>query len=542
MTETMKQAGWPGTNSGALRLRRVMLWALPCCVLLIPNVLPAVEVAPSDVTAAVETWVRQMTADGRGDAVVDHLESYPADGRVVAYIAHLRDGGYCICGADDALLPVTLYRAKGTYDPRDPNYQMILRDISRRLALIEAARARGGVGLEPYQDLLAQRRLEWQALAARRVPPSGPDRGDRAVPTSMTLHVTSCWHQGSPYNDDCPILTPGSDEHSVTGCVATATAQIMYYWKWPSNGVGGGGVYYPYRYSTGWLTEYLASAPAIPSDYAGRLQYNSYWHWLQMDGYWDNSIYYAGRGLSTDSAYLAAFDNLWARMTQGSANYSANFGMTSYYWNLMQDVHSDPPDAGDVEVAQFNEQVGIAELMDYGLWGSGSDHEKAEHALEVHFQYDPDSYNTTRNESTMMTEIQWLRPVQLAGAQDNPPGGHSWVVCGYNSGVSPVQFLMNFGWGGGSADWYSVDQVFPIGQTNLIQIAPFNMVKFVGSAASGDGSPSNPYHDIAQAASLAPDHATLIFKASSNNTFAGTSLTLNRPMTLRGYLAVIQPQ
>ena len=39
------------------------------------------------------------------------------------------------------------------------------------------------------------------------------------------------WNQNAPYNDSCPILESGS--HAATGCVATAMAQVMYYWQYP---------------------------------------------------------------------------------------------------------------------------------------------------------------------------------------------------------------------------------------------------------------------------------------------------------------------
>lgn len=41
--------------------------------------------------------------------------------------------------------------------------------------------------------------------------------------------ISTKWGQGSPYNIKCP---------GVTGCMATALAQIMYYYKWPQTGVG----------------------------------------------------------------------------------------------------------------------------------------------------------------------------------------------------------------------------------------------------------------------------------------------------------------
>ena len=44
------------------------------------------------------------------------------------------------------------------------------------------------------------------------------------------------WGQDSPYNLMCPTLSNGNK--AAAGCVATAMAQIMYFWQWPYVGVG----------------------------------------------------------------------------------------------------------------------------------------------------------------------------------------------------------------------------------------------------------------------------------------------------------------
>ena len=43
------------------------------------------------------------------------------------------------------------------------------------------------------------------------------------------------WNQDAPFNDDCPTV---NGTHTVTGCVATALAQIMKYHNWPQTGTG----------------------------------------------------------------------------------------------------------------------------------------------------------------------------------------------------------------------------------------------------------------------------------------------------------------
>ncbi len=53
--------------------------------------------------------------------------------------------------------------------------------------------------------------------------------------SSVEPLIKSKWSQSSPYNNLCPMDAGG---RAVTGCVATAMAQIMYYHKWPVHGHG----------------------------------------------------------------------------------------------------------------------------------------------------------------------------------------------------------------------------------------------------------------------------------------------------------------
>ncbi len=46
------------------------------------------------------------------------------------------------------------------------------------------------------------------------------------------------WDQGTPYNNMCPIITDSTSERAVTGCIATAMAQVMKYHRWPVHGTG----------------------------------------------------------------------------------------------------------------------------------------------------------------------------------------------------------------------------------------------------------------------------------------------------------------
>lgn len=50
--------------------------------------------------------------------------------------------------------------------------------------------------------------------------------------------LTTQWGQGCFYNEKCPADPQGPCGHAVTGCVATAMAQIMKYWNFPNTGIG----------------------------------------------------------------------------------------------------------------------------------------------------------------------------------------------------------------------------------------------------------------------------------------------------------------
>lgn len=58
------------------------------------------------------------------------------------------------------------------------------------------------------------------------------------LPDSVGPLLTTTWDQGQYYNSLCPADTNGPDGHALTGCVATAMAQIINYWGYPIHGRG----------------------------------------------------------------------------------------------------------------------------------------------------------------------------------------------------------------------------------------------------------------------------------------------------------------
>jgi hypothetical protein len=526
---------------------RILRSVVYMCLIGFPLCLQGEELTEQQVQTAVETWVRHVTADARPDAVIVEMEPYLVDGRTAAYIAHLAEGGFCLCGNDDLVLPVYLYCPQDRYDPENPNFQYVLWEIyARTEALTQAVRERSLI-IQEHEPELASRSLSWQELAAGRVPErvfSGEEA--MAAPSMMELAFTPVWGQGSPYNDQCPELPPGSGIHTIVGCTATMTSQLMYYWQWPHAGVGSHSVAYHWRWRNIWDEEPLATNPNIPANWGGggRLEWTAASGGrLRMNGDWDISVYNSARQISSDAAYLSALEILWNRLNQTITTCNANFGATTYDWSVMQDSHTDPPDDGDADVAELCYQVAVSIDTSFGIWASGSDNWRVPDPIVNFFQYDPDISYGPPVTSQMQEEIQWLRPLGFSGS--GPPGGHAWVVFGYNTSTS--QYKMNMGWPGqgNNIGWYALDNIpldLNANHRQLIRIAPSNVVQFVGNTGSGDGSPDNPYEGIEEALQNAPDAATLIFKAGSINTFTSSPLVLNRPLTLKGYnVTIIKP-
>jgi hypothetical protein len=504
------------------------------------------------IKTAVETWVRTWTPDARPDAKVVSLLPYEEDGEVCAYIARLAGSGFCLCGAHELVLPVYYYSPEGRYDPKSPGCRYLLSEIAARFKYLRDALARNDPKIAPYRKELKVRASDWSMLSRGRTPPSRPSGRQTPDPIMMELPLTCKWDQISPYNDDCPSLSPSPwNERVVLGCNATAMAQHLYYWQWPYQGAGQHAWSYQYRWRTigSWDSEPLTVDPKIPANwpagYVGecqyeRLRFNGKNQQLEMTGYWDQSLFDAAYNLSKENAYRSALTTLWNRLTPAAFSDWVYPGSTIYDWSLMTDMHTDPVDPGDQEVAELCHHVSTTIESVWGIGGTCSDHDLQAAALVNHFWYDTDVHQIDIDPDAMVTEIQWLRTTGMGGSNADG-GGHAWVIHGYDASFPNWFFLMNMGWGGNGDDWYTLDDVpkdLILNQKNLIHVAPL-LVRFVGAADPGDGSPNDPYQNIEEAVAEAPDYSTLIFKAASYNTFAGSSLLIDKPMVLKGHGVLI---
>jgi hypothetical protein len=149
---------------------------------------------------------------------------YKADGQPMFYAFQLNPG-FVIISADDAYTPVIGYSFEGSFDfeAAPAHYKGFLLNYANQ---VKYARENNITATPEFE-------AAWNELRQEDVTSLGIMR-DRDV--QPLLHHN--WDQGSPYNIMCPEDASGPGGHVWVGCVATAMAQIMYYWRYPEVGTG----------------------------------------------------------------------------------------------------------------------------------------------------------------------------------------------------------------------------------------------------------------------------------------------------------------
>ena len=124
------------------------------------------------------------------------------------------NAGYVIASADDSSAPLLGYSENGSFDPYNipPQLNYWLSEYGRQIEFMR------NNDYAPYESSANAEMSEWKAISPL---------------------LESKWNQGAPYNLYCyTIAADGTETKSVTGCVATSMAQVMYYFKYPEIGKG----------------------------------------------------------------------------------------------------------------------------------------------------------------------------------------------------------------------------------------------------------------------------------------------------------------
>ncbi|HRY33500.1 MAG TPA: C10 family peptidase [Bacteroidales bacterium] len=148
------------------------------------------------------------------------------DGRFIYRVFTVNLGGYVIISGDDAVSPVIAYSFWSEYGTQDepPQFTSWMDNVRDQIVYhIERKSA-------PTAEILA----DWQRLTGDEPGQLRPLKGERAVKPLLI----SKWNQGAYYNELCPADPDGPGGHVYAGCVATAMAQVMYYYRFPASGQG----------------------------------------------------------------------------------------------------------------------------------------------------------------------------------------------------------------------------------------------------------------------------------------------------------------
>ncbi len=182
-------------------------------------------------------WLRHSAVfqNGTRYQVVDTLQTVTLNAQsdsVIAYVLSLTPQGFIVIGNDDRLNPVWAYSSEGTFINRDTDENLLLKLIRHDFVLQKRAVNGGHAPVERYhalwRELSDSTRLQLAKVAQAQ--------------TVYGPHLTSVWGQGTVWNRELyeyeRVFNRYTPNYWPVGCVATAMAQTLNYYKWPKTGMG----------------------------------------------------------------------------------------------------------------------------------------------------------------------------------------------------------------------------------------------------------------------------------------------------------------
>ncbi len=274
----------------------------------------------------------------------------------------------------------------------------------------------------------------------------------------ITPLLSTTWDQdgggGTPYNAYCPN-TGASGGLSVTGCVATAMAQVMKFWNWPTVGCGS----HTYYDGTG------GSLSTNTFNYG-----NTAFNWSSMPLTSSNSsvatLMYAA-GVSVNMSYTASESGSYVDLYETPWVNSAEYALQTYF-HYKTSLKS---------VLRFGIQNGSL-----GTYYEGPDDEYYHGAVNI------DSLTEAAWIAMLQTELNAHHPMLYEG--QGSVGGHCWVCDGWET--SGDMFHFNWGWSGASNGYYTVDNLAPPALGTGGGAGNFNYDQGVIMGIVPDSFPSDP--------------------------------------------------
>ena len=132
------------------------------------------------------------------------------------------DPGFVVMAADDCVQPILGYSLTGHFvaENMPENISGWLQGYSDEIQFAIDSKAKPS----------AETAKLWKGLI---------DGGSKAAKATIVVDnlLSTTWDQTYPYNALCP-RDPSTNQLTVTGCMATAMAQIMKHWEYPVRGKG----------------------------------------------------------------------------------------------------------------------------------------------------------------------------------------------------------------------------------------------------------------------------------------------------------------
>ena len=304
------------------------------------------------------------------------------------------DRGYVIVSGDDRTEQVLGYSDHGTFDSAN------IPDNMRSWLQLYADQIKY---LDDNNIQIDGEAMRAKARARRIV------RARHFIPAM----IKSRWDQGEPYNLACPdyYKEDGTKGRPAAGCVATAVAQVVNYYKYPE------------------LTK--ASIPSLTNTYKMK-----------------------------NAQGVTVSKTVTARMVPRN---------TVIDWENMLDRYS----GGETQeqrmaVADLMLYCGMMVGMNYGASSSAST-SRCRDGLVKYFGYDDSAYNAERGDyklddwiDLIYSELSTGHPLIYAGQSSG--GGHAFVIDGFDG---ENLFHVNWGWSGGSDGWFLITILNPGDNTGL---------------------------------------------------------------------------
>jgi hypothetical protein len=370
---------------------------IPLFFALATGALCAKPVTPNTAKKVAQNFYAQNSKIKVNEVALAYIQTSPT-GSPLYYAFNINNNdGFVIVTADDAASPVIGYSTKNSFVQPEA-YTTIaywLTTRAKEVTTIQALQAlpTAGVALDWQKYITNNPNINNKRLSSQQ-------NSTLSFADSIAPLVQSTWNQSPFYNAMCPGGT-GANQ-AVTGCVATAMAQIMRYWNYPTTGTGS-------------------------SSYCD----------CTAQGYSDN--------YGTLSANYGATTYNWANMPLNIGSSNADVALLNFHCGVSVDMDYDPAGSGAYVITAENPIC-------------------AQNSYVTYFKYDPttikglvrSNYTDTAWTNLLKNDLNIGRPIQYAGDDPVQGDGHTWVCDGYDQNDF---FHMNWGWGGDDNGYFLINNL-----------------------------------------------------------------------------------